>query len=122
MYWVAEMLSQQPDITVIQTKDYIADPKPNGYRSLHLIVQVPVFLSDRAEDVVVEIQLRTIAMDFWASVEHKLFYKYRSELPTHLMAELDDAARIADELDNRMGRLREEIRNLDSPPPVTYSC
>ena len=123
VYWVASMLSQQPDVTVLQTKDYIADPKPNGYRSLHLIVQVPVFLSDRAEDVVVEIQLRTIAMDFWASVEHKLFYKYRSELPAHLMAELDDAARIADELDNRMGRLRDEIRNLDSPPPApTYSC
>ena len=57
VYWVASMLSQQPDVTVLQTKDYIADPKPNGYRSLHLIVQVPVFLSDRAEDVVVEIQL-----------------------------------------------------------------
>ena len=123
VYWVASMLSQQPDVTVLQTKDYIADPKPNGYRSLHLIVQVPVFLSDRAEDVVVEIQLRTIAMDFWASVEHKLFYKYRSELPAPLMAELDDAARIADELDNRMGRLRDEIRNLDSPPPgQAYSC
>lgn len=114
VYWIAAMLSQQPDITLVETKDYIAQPKPNGYRSLHLIVKVPVFLSDRTELVMVEIQIRTIAMDFWASVEHKLFYKYREDLPANLMAELDDAARIADELDTRMGRLRDEIRNLSS--------
>lgn len=113
VYWVADMLSQQPDITVVQTKDYIANPKPNGYRSLHLIVQVPVYLSDRTENVFVEIQIRTIAMDFWASVEHKLSYKYGQQLPSHLQAELDDASRIAAELDHRMGRLRDEIRALD---------
>ena len=75
VYWIASMLTKQPDVTLVQTKDYIANPKPNGYRSLHLIVQVPVFLSDHTELVYVEIQIRTIAMDFWASVEHKLFYK-----------------------------------------------
>lgn len=114
VYWIAEMLSQQPDITVVETKDYIARPKPNGYRSLHLIVSVPVFLSDRTEHVYVEIQIRTIAMDFWASVEHKLFYKYDRALPAHLAAELADAAHVAAELDARMGRLRAEIRDLDA--------
>ncbi|MGC4153766.1 MAG: GTP pyrophosphokinase family protein [Propionicimonas sp.] len=112
-YWIASMLTQQPDVTLVQTKDYIANPKPNGYRSLHLIVQVPVFLSDRTEEVYVEIQIRTIAMDFWASVEHKLFYKYDRELPAHLKDELDDAARVAAELDDRMGHLRDEIRDFD---------
>ncbi|MDQ7992348.1 MAG: GTP pyrophosphokinase family protein [Propionicimonas sp.] len=116
VYWIASMLTKQPDVTLVQTKDYIAEPKPNGYRSLHLIVQVPVFLSDRTELVFVEIQIRTIAMDFWASVEHKLFYKYRQELPGHLAAELDDAARIAAELDHRMARLRDEIRSIDGGP------
>lgn len=115
VYWIASMLTQQPDVTLVQTKDYIANPKPNGYRSLHLIVQVPVFLSDRTEQVFVEIQIRTIAMDFWASVEHKLFYKYDRELPAHLKAELDDAARVAAELDERMGHLRDEIRDFDNP-------
>ncbi|MEA4944970.1 MAG: GTP pyrophosphokinase family protein [Propionicimonas sp.] len=113
VYWIASMLIKQPDVTLVQTKDYIAHPKPNGYRSLHLIVQVPVFLSDHTELVYVEIQIRTIAMDFWASVEHKLFYKYREELPPSLMAELDEAARIADQLDHRMGRLRDKIQTLD---------
>ncbi len=108
------MLSRQPDVTVVATKDYIANPKPNGYRSLHLIVKVPVYLSDSTESVFVEIQIRTIAMDFWASVEHKLSYKYGQRLPPVLKAELDDAARIAEELDERMGRLRDEIRPMEA--------
>ena len=119
VYWIASMLTKQPDVTLVQTKDYIAHPKENGYRSLHLIVQVPVYLSDRTEDVFVEIQIRTIAMDFWASVEHKLFYKYDRDLPPHLKAELDDAARVAADLDQRMGRLRDEIRDFDAGPQDT---
>ncbi len=111
-YWVADMLTRQPDVEVVQRKDYIARPKPNGYRSLHLIVRIPVFLSDRTEHVFVEVQIRTIAMDFWASVEHKLSYKYRDALPEHLRAELLDAAATAAELDARMGRLRDEVRDL----------
>ncbi|MFT4030118.1 MAG: GTP pyrophosphokinase family protein, partial [Protaetiibacter sp.] len=75
-YWVADMLMAQSDLEVLAIKDYIALPKSNGYQSLHLIVTVPVFLSDRTEIVPVEIQLRTIAMDFWASLEHKIYYKY----------------------------------------------
>src|SRR5699024_9489584 len=74
-YWIADMLSRQPDLTVLKVKDYIDHPKPNGYRSLHLIVEVPVFLSEHTEKVPVELQIRTIAMDFWANVEHKLSYK-----------------------------------------------
>lgn len=113
VYWVATMLAQQPDITVAQIKDYIDTPKQNGYRSLHMIVQVPVYLSDRAERVYVEIQIRTIAMDFWASVEHKLAYKYQRDLPPDLRAKLDDAAATATALDRQMADLRDEIRLLD---------
>lgn len=123
VYWIAAMLRAQPDLTVVQVKDYIAQPKPHGYRSLHLIVEVPVFLSTHTEHVPVELQIRTIAMDFWASVEHKLSYKYDSQLPGPLSHELDDAARIAAELDARMENLREEIRpvpasSVGSEPPV----
>ena len=111
-YRVADMISAQPDVELVECKDYIAHPKANGYRSLHLIVRIPVFLSDRTEHVFVEIQIRTIAMDFWASVEHKLFYKYRGAVPDHLRTELLDAATTAAELDQRMGRLREEVQDL----------
>jgi len=110
VYWIAEMLSTQADLRLLTTKDYIAAPKPNGYRSLHLIVEVPVFLSDHVEHVPVELQIRTIAMDFWASMEHKLHYKYDADLPADLAAEIDDAARVAADLDARMGRLRDEVR------------
>ncbi|PFG41454.1 putative GTP pyrophosphokinase [Isoptericola jiangsuensis] len=110
VYWIAEMLSTQADLRLLTTKDYIAHPKPNGYRSLHLIVEVPVFLSRTVEHVTVELQIRTIAMDFWASMEHKLHYKYRAEMPPHLAAEIEDAARLAADLDDRMGRLRDEVR------------
>ena len=114
-YRVADMLAQQPDVEVVQCKDYIAHPKDNGYRSLHLIVRIPVFLSARTEHVYVEIQIRTIAMDFWASVEHKLFYKYAGAVPDDLRGELLDAARTAAELDARMSRLREELHDLEDP-------
>ncbi len=100
---------------MLTVKDYIDSPKPNGYRSLHLIVQVPVYLSTHVEQVPVELQIRTIAMDFWASTEHKLSYKYEKNLPPALRAELDDAARVADELDQRMERLRSEIRPQAAP-------
>ncbi|ASK64848.1 GTP pyrophosphokinase [Brachybacterium avium] len=124
VYWIADMLSRQKDLEVLTVKDYIAAPKTNGYRSLHLIVQVPVYLSEHTELVPVELQLRTIAMDFWASTEHKLSYKYRKNLPAPLRGELDDAARVAAELDSRMERLRDEIRprsggssGLEDPAP-----
>lgn len=112
VYWIADMLTSQPDVTVVEVEDYIARPKPNGYRSLHLIVEVPVYLSDRTEQVEVELQIRTIAMDFWASVEHKIYYKYDGEVPPGLLDELRVAAATARDLDVRMARLRAEMKGL----------
>jgi putative GTP pyrophosphokinase len=109
VYMVAGMLGRQDDVEIVRTKDYIANPKPNGYRSLHLIVRIPVFLSDRVEKVKVEIQMRTIAMDFWAAVEHKLFYKYDGEAPADFSAELQAAAVTAADLDTRMTALHQRI-------------
>ena len=88
IYRVAKLLTQQCDIQVIEVKDYIQNPKRNGYRSLHLIVKVPVFLTDSVRDVFVEIQIRTIAMDFWASLEHKIYYKYNREVPADIVNSL----------------------------------
>ncbi|GHF57111.1 putative GTP pyrophosphokinase [Amycolatopsis bartoniae] len=110
VYEVARMLGRQDDVEVVRTKDYIAEPKPNGYRSLHLIVRIPVFLSDRVVKVKVEIQMRTIAMDFWAAVEHKLFYKYDGEAPEDFAAELHAAAATAADLDSRMTALHQRLR------------
>jgi GTP pyrophosphokinase len=109
VYTVAEMLTRQPDVNLLATKDYIAKPKENGYRSLHLIVEIPVFLSDRMVPVPVEIQLRTVAMDFWASLEHKIYYKYDPDIPPALRDELVAAAEDAARLDQRMERLHREI-------------
>jgi len=103
------MLGSQSDVDVVEVEDYIADPKANGYRSLHLIIKVPVYLSDRAVDVPVELQIRTIAMDFWASVEHSIYYKYDGTVPTTLRDELGAAARTAADLDATMARLRSEV-------------
>ncbi|GAA1511827.1 GTP pyrophosphokinase [Nocardioides humi] len=104
-YQVLDMLTTQPDVTVRTIKDYVAQPKPNGYRSLHAIVEIPVFLSDAVRTVTVELQIRTAAMDFWASVEHKIYYKYDKDVPAELVEELSAAARVAHELDTRMAEL-----------------
>ncbi len=122
IYRVRDMLIGQRDLTLLEERDYIAEPKPNGYKSLHLIVQVPVFLSDRVEDVVVEIQLRTIAMDFWASLEHKIYYKYDQEVPRHLTDALKLAADVAARLDKTMERIHDEVREhkqADQEPVTT---
>ena len=118
IYTVRDMIMGQSDVTVLEVRDYIAAPKPNGYQSLHLIVSVPVFLSDRTEQVIVEIQIRTIAMDFWASLEHKIFYKYDGEVPQSLLDELKDAADVANRLDHKMERLHSEVMSLDAPAPA----
>ncbi len=114
VYWISDMLTGQPDVTVLEVEDYIARPKANGYRSLHLIVTVPVYLSDRTEHVPVELQIRTIAMDFWASVEHAIYYKYDGVVPTTLLDELHHAAVTAATLDQTMSQLRAEVRDLES--------
>jgi putative GTP pyrophosphokinase len=108
-YRVCDMLSSQQDVTVLKVKDYIASPKPNGYKSLHLLVAVPVFMSDRVQPVTVEIQIRTIAMDFWASLEHKIYYKYGGGVPAALLADLKQAADVASRLDVKMERLHEQV-------------
>lgn len=115
-YKISEMLARQQDLKVIRLKDYITQPKENGYRGLHLIVEVPVFMSDRVTPVRVEVQIRTIAMDFWASVEHKIYYKYDREVPAYMLAELGDAAAAANQLDTKMERLRDEIAKLNGEP------
>ncbi|QCQ92396.1 GTP pyrophosphokinase [Rhodococcus sp. SGAir0479] len=111
-YRIADMITSQPDIEVREVEDYIATPKPNGYKSLHLIVEVPVYLSDRVQRVPIELQIRTIAMDFWASLEHKIYYKFNREVPAELLAELTEAAETAHRLDVKMERLNEEFAKL----------
>jgi len=108
-YRIADMLTGQNDITVTEVRDYIAAPKPNGYKSLHILAEIPVFMSDRVQQVPVELQIRTIAMDFWASLEHKIYYKYGGNIPPSLLAELTEAAEAANKLDIKMERLHEEF-------------
>lgn len=112
IYKLSEMIQKQQDIEVVECKDYIKNPKPNGYRSLHLILKIPVFMSDRVENVFVEVQIRTIAMDFWASLEHKIFYKYNKAVPEHITKELAEAAESANELDKKMEHLHKEILKI----------
>lgn len=105
VYTVADALLKQDDITLIQKKDYIQNPKPNGYRSLHLIVEVPIFLQNEKRMVKVEIQLRTIAMDFWASLEHQMRYKKDFVFTDEMAAELLECATLSAALDARMEKL-----------------
>lgn len=109
-YSIRDMLTGHEDIKVMEERDYIRDPKPNGYRSLHLLVETPVRMSDRTVDVPVEIQIRTIAMDFWASLEHKIYYKYAKSVPDRLLDEIREAAETANRLDVTMERLHSEVR------------
>ncbi|MFJ7737867.1 GTP pyrophosphokinase family protein [Lysinibacillus sp. NPDC097287] len=112
IYKVSEMLHNQCDIEVVDVKDYIAEPKENGYQSLHLIIKIPIYMSDRMEKIYTEVQIRTIAMDFWASLEHKIYYKYNKDMPDHIRNELKEAALQAAELDRKMERLNKEINIL----------
>lgn len=105
IYSIAEILTKQSDITLITTKDYIKNPKQNGYRSLHLVLTIPIFLSDGPHEIPVEIQIRTVAMDFWASLEHELRYKSKNELNRDINNELYSCAFLIASLDERMQRL-----------------
>ena len=113
IYQIAEMISNQSDIKVISVKDYIVNPKASGYKSYHMLVSVPVYLSDRIEDTKVEIQIRTVAMDFWASLEHKIHYKLEGNAPEHIKEELVECAQMVSELDARMLALNEEIQHIE---------
>ena len=114
VYRLVDSLTAQPDITVRTVKDYIARPKPNGYRSLHVILEIPVFLSSGAVHVPVEVQFRTVAMDFWASTEHKIFYKYEGEIPPDLRRRITDAAATASRMDDEMAELLRAVHG-ESP-------
>ena len=110
IYRIAEMISNHKDIQVLTVKDYIMNPKNSGYRSYHMIVSLPVYLSDRIVNVKVEIQIRTVAMDFWASLEHKIQYKFEGKAPSHINSELTQCAQMVADLDARMLSLNEEIQ------------
>ncbi|QOV19023.1 GTP pyrophosphokinase family protein [Blautia liquoris] len=109
IYNVAQMIEKQDDIRIIKRKDYIQNPKPNGYRSLHLILEVPVFFTEGKKMMKVEVQFRTIAMDFWASLEHKLAYKKDVENYDSISRELKNCAEITSSLDYRMQEIRNQI-------------
>jgi len=110
VYMIADALLKQDDITLVKRKDYIACPKESGYRSLHLIVAVPIFLADEKKMMKVEIQLRTIAMDCWASLEHQLRYKKDRAFTAEMMQELKRCAELSAELDERMGKMQQAVQ------------
>ncbi len=113
IYRIADLIAKQSDIKVLKIKDYIMSPKENGYTSYHMIVSVPVFLSNRTVDTKVEIQIRTIAMDFWASLEHKIYYKFEGNAPDHIKKELKECSEIVAYLDQKMLSLNEELRKCN---------
>ncbi|MBQ7985949.1 MAG: GTP pyrophosphokinase family protein [Clostridia bacterium] len=113
IYEVANMLVSQDDIKLLSVKDYIKNPKPNGYRSYHMIVEVPVFFANHRQNMKVEVQLRTIAMDFWASLEHKMKYKKDIKGSDEIVKELKRCADNIAELDKRMQDINEGIQNLE---------
>lgn len=112
VYMLADALLNQDDVILIEKKDYIANPKPNGYRSLHLIVEIPIFLANEKRTMKVEIQLRTIAMDFWASLEHQLRYKKDFEFTQTMADELLSCAELSAALDRKMDALRDQVLNF----------
>lgn len=111
IYRLAEMIGNQNDLKVLSIKDYIRNPKESGYKSYHMIVSVPIFLSDSVVDTKVEIQIRTIAMDFWASLEHKIYYKFEGNAPEYISRELRECAEMVSSLDDKMLSLNEAILN-----------
>ena len=109
IYQIADVLERQEDVTVLYVKDYIKHPKPNGYKSYHMVVSVPVYLTDGRRDVKVEVQIRSVAMDFWASLEHKIAYKFEGDAPEALLRDLKSCADMVDMLDNKMYSLNKAI-------------
>lgn len=113
IYRIASAIAKQNDVRVLKIKDYITQPKANGYMSYHMIVAVPIFLSNEVIDTKVEIQIRTIAMDFWASLEHKIYYKFEGNAPEYIRKELKECSDIASYLDQKMLSLNEEIKKYN---------
>lgn len=113
IYRIASLIAKQSDVKVLQVKDYIMCPKSNGYMSYHMIVSVPIFLCENVIDTKVEIQIRTIAMDFWASLEHKIYYKYEGNAPAHIRNQLKECADIVSYLDQKMLSINEEVQSIN---------
>lgn len=114
IYKVYDLLKRQDDVKIIEVKDYIENPKPNGYMSMHVHVEIPVFLSSGVVPTRIEIQIRTIAMDFWASLEHKIYYKYRNKAPKKITDQLKVCAGMITHLDARMLDIKNQISEIDS--------
>ena len=110
IYQLAEMIGNQSDLKVLSIKDYIKNPKASGYKSYHMLVSVPIYLSDSVVDTKVEIQIRTIAMDFWASLEHKIYYKFEGNAPEYISRDLRECAEMVSSLDEKMLSLNEAIQ------------
>lgn len=113
IYRIAEMLERQNDIQILSVKDYISKPKASGYKSYHMIVSIPIYLSEKRVDAKVEIQIRTVAMDFWASLEHKINYKFEGNAPAYIKNELIECSKMVAELDRRMLSLNDEIQTIN---------
>ncbi|MDE7205652.1 MAG: GTP pyrophosphokinase family protein [Lachnospiraceae bacterium] len=113
VYRIVEMLERQRDLNIIYIKDYIKNPKSSGYKSYHMIVSVPIYLSERKVEAKVEIQIRTVAMDFWASLEHKINYKFDINVPDRIKVELLECAKMVSALDEKMLFLNEEVKALE---------
>lgn len=114
IYRIVEILTNQSDIKVLAVKDYIETPKESGYKSYHLVVSVPIYMSDKVIDTKVEIQIRTIAMDFWASLEHKIYYKFEGNAPENISRDLKECAQMVSMLDAQMLSLNEAIKQCDN--------
>lgn len=112
IYRIADMIASQADVTVLNVKDYIKNPKANGYKSYHMVVTIPIYLSGGPVETKVEIQIRTVGMDFWASLEHKIYYKFEGHAPAHLEEELKACADVVDVLDEKMASLNQEIMDI----------
>lgn len=110
IYQLAKMIASQDDLQVLSIKDYIKNPKESGYKSYHMIVTVPIFLSDHVVATKVEIQIRTIAMDFWATLEHKIYYKFEGNAPAYISKQLRECAKMVSDLDRQMLSLNDAIQ------------
>jgi len=113
IYFLADIIRSIPDVTILVEKDFVSNPKPSGYRSYHLIAEVPIFFSGKVECITAEIQIRTSAMNFWATLEHKARYKFKGEIPAHLSSELSAIADKTAELDKRMFTIHDIINLIN---------
>ena len=114
IYQVVDLLRQRSDMTILEERDYISNVKPSGYRSYHIVIEYPVQLITGEKRILAEIQVRTLAMNFWATIEHSLNYKYQGAFPEELSARLQRAAEAAFHLDNEMSEIREEIQEAQN--------